>query len=275
MYKLDLNERELSTQNRIILHEAVEQLANPQGLIVNDISGDRWSKDWKLYKDQSEEGLMQILLLPPGKIKSVNIRDVTMLNSMTQAILPHLDVMDKLDYDEVNCSARNRFLLHEAVERLINPQGLTVNGNNGDRWSKYWDVYENEPDEYLMQVLQLPPGKIKELYLGDIKKSDSTTQALLPHIDVMDKLQFRYMPNNMNFNLYIEDISRKIMNRQNKIQIGIDAPLDKNATQWLSRCLSNVSVLGIIEKTLSVQNRIILHEAVEQLTNPQVSVFFS
>nr|XP_026695592.1 uncharacterized protein LOC108950780 [Ciona intestinalis] len=99
--------------------------------------------------------------------------------------------------------------------------------------------------------------------------TDSTTQALLPHLDVMDKLGLEYWFNDMNLNPYMEDISRKIMDRQNKIQVDINAPLDENATHGLARCLSNVSDLTIIEEELSLKNRIILHEAVDRLTNPQ------
>uniref|UniRef100_H2XS00 Uncharacterized protein n=1 Tax=Ciona intestinalis TaxID=7719 RepID=H2XS00_CIOIN len=54
-------------------------------------------------------------------------------------------------------SAQNRIILHEAVERLTNPQGLTVNRINGDRWPKYWELYEHQPDDDLMQILQFPP----------------------------------------------------------------------------------------------------------------------
>ncbi|XP_078488490.1 uncharacterized protein LOC108950780 [Ciona intestinalis] len=268
MNKLDLDEEKLSAQNLIILHEAVERLTNPQGLTVNDINGDRWPKCWKSYYGQPDD-VMQILQLPPGKIKELNIRGVRMTDSMTQALLPHLDVMDKLDLDEKKLSAQIRIILHEAVERLTNPQGLTVNDINGDRWSKYWELYEDQPNDDVMQILQLPPGKIKGLYIKRVWMTDSTTQALLPHLDVMDKLRLESWSNDMNLNLYMEDISWKIMNRQNKIQLGIDATLDENATHWLARCLSNVSDLTIDERKLSAQNCIILHEAVEQLTNPQ------
>ena len=50
-----------------------------------------------------------------------------MTDSTTQALLPHLDVMDKLDLDEWNLSAQNRIILHEAVERLTNPQVSVFN----------------------------------------------------------------------------------------------------------------------------------------------------
>ncbi|XP_078490032.1 uncharacterized protein LOC144746773 [Ciona intestinalis] len=194
---------------------------------------------------------------------------VRMTDSTTQALLPHIDVMDKLDFDEEKLSARNHIVLHEAVERLTNPQGLTVNGSNGDRWSKYWQLYKNQPDDDVMQILQLPPGKIKELNIINVRMTDSTTQALLPHLDVMDKLGLVYRSNDINLNLYMEDISRKILDRQNKIQMDINAQLDKNATHWLARCHPNVSNLKINEEKLSVQCRIVLHEAVERLTNPQ------
>nr|XP_018672314.1 uncharacterized protein LOC108950743 [Ciona intestinalis] len=195
-----------------------------------------------------------------------------MTDSTTQALLPHLNVMDKLGLGEAKLSAQNCIILHEAVERLTNPQGLTVNDVNGDRWSKYWELYPNQPDDDEMQILQFPPGKIKGLNI-EVRMTDSMTQALLSHLDVMDKLGLVSWPNDINLNPYMEDISRKIMDRQNKIQLVISAPLDENATHWLARCLSNVSDLTIIEWKLSAQNRIILHEAVEQLTNPQVSVF--
>ena len=50
-----------------------------------------------------------------------------------------------------------------------------------------------------------------------MRMTDSTTQALLPHLDVMDKLGLVSWSNYMNLNLYMEDISRKIMDRQNKV----------------------------------------------------------
>nr|XP_026695486.1 uncharacterized protein LOC104265956 isoform X2 [Ciona intestinalis] len=216
-----------------------------------------------------------------------------MTDSTTQALLPHLDVMDKLGLvswsndmnlnpymenisrkimdrqnkiqldinapldesathwlarclsnvshltiSEDKLSAQNCIILHEAVERLTNPQDLTVNDINGDRWSKYWGLHWNQPDG-VMQILHLPPGKIKRLSIFNAWMKDSTTQALLPHLDVMDKLSLGSVFNDMNLNPYMEDISRKIMDRQNKIQLDIVAPLDENATHWLARCLSN------------------------------------
>nr|XP_026695372.1 uncharacterized protein LOC108950626 isoform X2 [Ciona intestinalis] len=219
MDKLDLDERKLSVENLIVLHEAVKQLANPKGLTVNDINGDRWSKYWKFSYDQPDNDVMQILQLSPGKIRVLDATNVEMTNSMTQALLPHLNVMDELYLNEKELSAQSRIILHEAVERLTNPQGLTVNNSTGDQWSASWKAYRHRPYDDVLQILQLPPGKIKRLDLMHVKMTDSMTQALLPHLVFMDELSLN-------------------------------------------------------EKKLSFQNRIILHEAVEQLTNPQVSVFY-
>ncbi|XP_078490685.1 uncharacterized protein LOC144746954 [Ciona intestinalis] len=268
---LYLDEKNLSTQHLLILHEAVGRRNNPQAMTVNGITGGRWSTYWKVHEKHRDEDVMQILQLPPGKVKELVFTDVEITDSMTQALLPHLDVAHKLDLDEKKLSVENLIILHEAVEQIPNPQGLKVNGINGDQWSMYWEVHRQQPDQDVMKILQLSPGKIKVLDVKGRKMSDSTTQALLPHIDVMDKLDLvsESESNDMNPNPYMEDISRKIVNRHNKIEIGIDAPLNKNATCWLGRCLSNVSNLEIKEKKLSTQNLIVLHEAVEQLTNPQ------
>nr|XP_002121601.3 uncharacterized protein LOC100185370 [Ciona intestinalis] len=209
MDKLDSDEEKLSLKNRFILHEAVERLTNPQGLTVNRIKGDRWSKYWYLYIHQPDDDVMQILQLPLGKIKGLNIKDVRMTYSTTQALLPHLDVMDKLDLDEEKLSVRNCIILHEAVERLTNPQGLTVNGINGDRWSKDWKVYKDQPDVDVMQILQLPLGKIKGLNIKDMRMTDPTTQALLPHLDLMDKLDLESRSTDMNLNLSWKIFPRK------------------------------------------------------------------
>nr|XP_026695724.1 uncharacterized protein LOC100182137 isoform X2 [Ciona intestinalis] len=219
MDKLDLDEKKLSAQNLIILHEAVERLTNPQGLTVNGIKGDRWSKYWEVYEDQPDDDVMQILQLPPGKIKELNNKNGKMTDSTTQALLPHLDVMDKLDLDEETLSAQNLIILHEAVKRLTNPQGLTVNGISGDHWEKHWKVYEDQLNDDVLQILKIRSGKIKVLEIKDVWMTDSMVQALLPHLDVMDELGLESRPNDMNLNLYMEDISRKIMDRQSKIII--------------------------------------------------------
>ncbi|XP_078491010.1 uncharacterized protein LOC108950749 [Ciona intestinalis] len=242
MSYLLLDEKKLSVQSLIMLHEAIQRLRYPQHLTVNGIDGDRWSNYWKLYRRQTDDDVMQVLKLPPGKFKRLNIRNVKMTDSLTQALLPHLDVMIKLTLDEKKLSLQNRFILHEAVEHLANPQvnysfkngiykftktllstetrnGLTVNNISGDRWAKDWEIYWDQTIYDVIQILQLPTGKIKELHTRrHVKMTESTTQALLPHLNVMDQL-------------YLDE-------REN-----------------------------------SVQNRIILREAVERLTNPQVSVF--
>ncbi|XP_078489943.1 uncharacterized protein LOC100185370 [Ciona intestinalis] len=265
---LTINEEELSAQNRIILHEAVEGLTNPQGLTVNRINGDRWPKDWELYRHQPDDDVMQILQLLLGKIKVLIMFYVRMTDSTTQALLPHLDVMDKLDLDEKKLSAQNLIILHEAVERLTNPQGLTVNDINGDRWSKCWRLYEYQPDDDVMQILQLPPGKIKRLNINDGRMTDSMTQALLPHLDVMDKLVLKSRYNDMNLNLYMEDISRKIMDRQNKIQIWMEGPEVKHVRP-LFQCLDKISKLYLDMKHLTSEDHRLLEEAIQRLHSPQ------
>ncbi|XP_078491052.1 NACHT, LRR and PYD domains-containing protein 14-like [Ciona intestinalis] len=139
--------------------------------------------DLDFTKRGSDEASFEAFLrgLHESQIKGLNIENVRMTDSTTQALLPHLDVIDKLDLDERKLSARNRIILREAVERITNP-------------------------------------KIKILNIKDGWVTDSTTQALLPHLEEMDKL-------------------------------------------------------ALNEKNISAQNCIILHEAVERLTNPQVSLF--
>ncbi|XP_078489958.1 uncharacterized protein LOC108950550 isoform X2 [Ciona intestinalis] len=266
--KLDLDERKLAARNRIILHEAVERLTNPKGLKVNDMSGDRWSKYWKVFKDQPDDDVMQILQLLPGKIKILNIKDGWMTDSTTQALLPHLDVMDKLTLSEENISAQNCIILHEAVKRLTNPQGLKVNRINGDQWSKYWGVYKDQPDDDVMRILQLPPGKIKGLNIWGVRMTDSMTQALLPHLDVMDKLGLVYRFYDMNLNLYMEDISRKIMERQHKIQIWVEDYAVEHVRP-LFQCLDKISKLCLEWKYFTWGDRCLLEEAMRRLHSPQ------
>nr|XP_026693942.1 NACHT, LRR and PYD domains-containing protein 5-like isoform X2 [Ciona intestinalis] len=57
-----------------------------------------------------------------AKIKELDIRGVQVTDSTTEALLPHLDVMDKLDLDERKLSVQSLIILHEAVERHANPQ---------------------------------------------------------------------------------------------------------------------------------------------------------
>ncbi|XP_078493167.1 uncharacterized protein LOC144748727 [Ciona intestinalis] len=306
MDKLYLDEGRLSAQNLIILHEAVERLTNPQGLTVNDINGDRWSKYWELYTYQPDDDVMQILQLPPGKIKVLDIWNVRMTDSTTQALLPHLDVMDKLGLDEGRLSAQNLIILHEAVERLTNPQGLTVNGINGDRWSKDWELYKDQPDDDVMQILQLPPGKIKVLDIWNVRMTDSTTQALLPHLNVMDKLDLDEEKLSAQNRIILHEAVERLTNPQgltvndingdrwpkhwelyedqpddDVMQI-LQLPLGKikvldiwnvwmtdSTTQALLPHLNVMDKLSLDEEKLSAQNLIILHEAVERLTNPQ------
>ncbi|XP_078486374.1 uncharacterized protein LOC108950222 [Ciona intestinalis] len=208
-----------------------------------------------------------------AKIKELDIRGVQMTDSTTEALLPHLDVINKLDLDEKKLSARNLIILHEAVERHTNPQSLTVNGINGDRWSKYWDVYKYQPDDDVMQILQLSHGKIKELNLNDVRMGNLTTQALLPHLDVMDKLRLISSSNDMNLNPYMEDISRKIMNRQNKIEISIIGPATKHVRPMF-RCLDKISKLCISDVNLTSNDRHSLEEAKVQHPSLQVKQIF-
>nr|XP_018672290.1 uncharacterized protein LOC104265956 isoform X1 [Ciona intestinalis] len=245
-----------------------------------------------------------------------------MTDSTTQALLPHLDVMDKLGLvswsndmnlnpymenisrkimdrqnkiqldinapldesathwlarclsnvshltiSEDKLSAQNCIILHEAVERLTNPQDLTVNDINGDRWSKYWGLHWNQPDG-VMQILHLPPGKIKRLSIFNAWMKDSTTQALLPHLDVMDKLSLGSVFNDMNLNPYMEDISRKIMDRQNKIQIWMEGPAVKHVRP-LFQCLDKISKLYLDMRHLTSEDNRLLEEAIQRLHSPQ------
>ncbi|XP_078490926.1 uncharacterized protein LOC144747060 [Ciona intestinalis] len=284
--------------------------------------------------EASVETLFRGLHGSQAKIKRLNILNVWMTDSTTQALLPHLDVMDKLSLrslshvmvsgsknpymdhmnlnpymedisrkildrqnkiqldikapldenathwlarclsnvsdltiSEGNLCAQNRIILHEAVERLTNPQGLTVNDINGDRWPKYWELYEDQPDDNVMQILQLPLGKIKVLRINSVRMTDSTTQALLPHLDVMDKLGLGSRSNGMNLNPYMEDISRKIMDRQNKIQIWMDGPPVKHVRP-LFQCLDKISKLYLDMEYLTSDDRQLL-EVAKRLHSPQ------
>uniref|UniRef100_H2XQI9 Uncharacterized protein n=2 Tax=Ciona intestinalis TaxID=7719 RepID=H2XQI9_CIOIN len=180
-----------------------------------------------------------------------------------------LSNVSDLEIDEEELSAQNRIILHEAVERLTNPQDLTVNDVNGDRWSKYWVLYGDHLDQpdNVMQILQLPLGKIEILNIC-VRMTDSTTQALLPHLDVMDKLGLVSVYNDMNLNPYIEDISRKIMDRQNKIQIWMEGPAVKHVRP-LFQCLDKISKLYLGMKHLTSENNRLLEEAIQRLHSPQ------
>ncbi|XP_078495383.1 NACHT, LRR and PYD domains-containing protein 3-like isoform X4 [Ciona intestinalis] len=218
--------------------------------------------------EASAETLLRGLHGSQAKIKVLNIRGVWMTDSTTQALLPHLDVMDELYLDERKLSAQNRIILHEAVERLTNPQGLTVNRINGDRWSKYWELYGYQPDDDVMQILLLPPGKIKGLNIEDMRMTDSKTQALLPHLDVMDKLGLVSWFNDKNLNPYMEDISRKIMDRQNKIQIWMEGPAVEHVRP-LFQCLDKISKLCLSMHYLTSDDHRLLEEAIQRLHSPQ------
>ncbi|XP_078494374.1 NACHT, LRR and PYD domains-containing protein 14-like isoform X2 [Ciona intestinalis] len=273
--------------------------------------------------ESSAETLLRGLHGSQAKIERLNIFSGRMTDSTTQALLPHLDVMDKLGLEsgsnymnlnpymedisrkimdrqnkiqldisapldenathwlarclsnvsdltirEEKLSAQNLIILHEAVERLTNPQGLTVNDINGDRWPKYWGLYKDQPDDDVMQILQFPLGKIKRLNIYDVRMTDSTTQALLPHLDVMDKLGLESWSNDMNLNPYMEDISRKIMDRQNKIQIWMDGPAVEHVRP-LFQCLDKISKLCLDMKRLSSENNRLLEEAIQRLHSPQ------
>ncbi|XP_078490905.1 uncharacterized protein LOC144747018 [Ciona intestinalis] len=106
---------------------------------------------------------MQILQFPLGKIKKLNLENVKITAAIIRALLPHLDVMDKLDLDERKLSVENLIVLHEAVKQLTNPKGLTVNDINGDRWSKDWKFSYGQQDDDVMQILQLSPGKVRTM----------------------------------------------------------------------------------------------------------------
>ncbi|XP_078490750.1 uncharacterized protein LOC108950626 isoform X2 [Ciona intestinalis] len=272
MDKLDLDKKRLSMHNLLILHEAIQGLRNPKGLTVNNINGDQWSTDWKVYVHRPDGDVMQILQLPPGKIKELNNKNGKMTDSTTQALLPHLNVMDKLDLDETKLSTQNLIILHEAVERLTNPQfshkGLTVNGISGDQWEKYWKVDKDQLNDEVLQILKIPSGKIKVLEISDVWVTDSMTQALLPHLGVMDELSLASELNDMNLNRGMEDISRKIMDRQNKIIIRLGGSV---STCWkpLVQCLGKISKLQLDMGYISKEELQLLEEEIQQLPCPQ------
>uniref|UniRef100_H2XYQ5 Uncharacterized protein n=2 Tax=Ciona intestinalis TaxID=7719 RepID=H2XYQ5_CIOIN len=120
-----------------------------------------------------------------------------------------------------------------------------------------------------MQILQLPRGKIKELNINDVRMGTLTTQALLPHLDVMDKLRLVSSSNDMNLSPYMEDISRKILNRQNKIEISIFGPATKHIRPMF-RCLDKISKLSISEVNLTSNDHRSLEEAKVQHPSLQV-----
>nr|XP_009858385.1 uncharacterized protein LOC104265635 [Ciona intestinalis] len=98
--------------------------------------------------------------------------------------------------------------------------------------------------------------------------TDSTTQALLPHLDVMDKLGLVSESDDMNLNPYMEDISRKIMDRQNKIQIWMEGPAVERVRP-LFQCLDKISKLCLDMKYLTSEDRQLLEEAIQRLHSPQ------
>nr|XP_026695209.1 uncharacterized protein LOC108950550 isoform X3 [Ciona intestinalis] len=227
-------------------------------------------RELNLSKCGSDEASFVAFLrgLRVSQITRLNIENVRMTDSTTQALLPHLGVLDQLDLDERKLAARNRIILHEAVERLTNPKGLKVNDMSGDRWSKYWKVFKDQPDDDVMQILQLLPGKIKGLNIWGVRMTDSMTQALLPHLDVMDKLGLVYRFYDMNLNLYMEDISRKIMDRQHKIQIWVEDYAVEHVRP-LFQCLDKISKLCLEWRYLSWGDWCLLKEAMQRLHSPQ------
>nr|XP_002120016.2 uncharacterized protein LOC100178111 [Ciona intestinalis] len=121
-----------------------------------------------------------------------------------------------------------------------------------------------------MQILQLPLGKIKELNIKSLRMTDSMTQALLSHLDVMDKLGLEsFRCNDMNLNYYMKDISEKIIDRQNKIEISILGAATEHVRP-LFRCLDKISKLGLDALYFSSDNYCLLEKA--KLQHPSLQV---
>ncbi|XP_078494346.1 NACHT, LRR and PYD domains-containing protein 14-like isoform X2 [Ciona intestinalis] len=134
------------------------------------------------------------------------------------------------------------------------------------------DGLDGAPAETLLRGLHGSQVKIKRLNIKHVWMTDSTTQALLPHLDVMDKLGLVSGPNDMNLNPYMEDISRKIMDRQNKIQIWMEGPAVKHVRP-LFQCLDKISKLCLDMKRLTSDDNRLLEEAIQRLHSPQDFVF--
>ncbi|XP_078495009.1 uncharacterized protein LOC100182170 [Ciona intestinalis] len=181
-----------------------------------------------------------------------------------QALGRCLQNVNRLSVDEELLLPQAVIILREHVERLANPQGLTINRKSVDTWLNEWKIHAGQPQDKVMQILQLLLGKIKTLIIADVMTYE-IMEGLIPHLNVLDEVEFGENGNDINLDHYMERITQCILEREEEMSLVIRTKIDIPSLKHISSTFKNLKSLTIDEKYLPASTREWLREDVYRL----------
>nr|XP_026693246.1 uncharacterized protein LOC100182170 isoform X2 [Ciona intestinalis] len=181
-----------------------------------------------------------------------------------QALGRCLQNINRLSVDEQLLLPQAVIILREYVEKLAIPQELTINRKTVATWLNEWKIHAGHPQDKVLQILQLLLGKIKTLIIADVMTYE-IMEGLIPHLNVLDEVEFGENGNNINLDQYMGRITQCILEREEEISLVIRTKIDIPSLRHISPTFKKLRSLTIDEKYLPASTRAHLREDVYRL----------
>ncbi|XP_078490682.1 NACHT, LRR and PYD domains-containing protein 1b allele 2-like [Ciona intestinalis] len=129
------------------------------------------------------------------------------------------------------------------------------------------------PDDaaYEALLVGLDESKIwvKRLNIRNVEMTESTTEALVPHLEGMNIFHMETWSDNKKLEVYMKEISKRIMDRKKKIKLKLVGTAAEHAKLFIP-CLDKISELKYDKDCLSREDRCLLEDEIEKLASPKV-----